>query len=372
LDIFIKLNLAKQSRKKIFMRKIFFLGVLLVLSFTPLESPAIDDGNSTDRISIPYRKGGVKAPSFLTGFTASSSWAQKVVRLSIATGGTGGVYYPYGEGMAKIISKYLLNVVATAEVTQGSIENSKRIGAGKADLAFLMSDIGFDAFHGKGRFREKVPIRSLAVLYTNSMHIVTLEGMGMEKVTDLKGKRVSTGAPESGTEVKALRILRAYGLNPDKDLKRDRLSASESAKALKDKKIDAYFWDGGLPTASVVELAKTPGIRIKLIGHEEAVPKMIAKYGNFYFKTTIPKGTYFSLEKDVVVAGVGNLLICHEKMDETLAYDIIRTLFEHQPELVGSSKVAQDLRLENAVAGSPIPFHPGAIHYYREKGIQVN
>jgi TRAP transporter TAXI family solute receptor len=329
--------MAKQSQKKIFMRRIFFLGFILVLSFT-----------------------------------VSSSWAQKVVHLSIATGGTGSVYYPYGEGMAKVISKYLLNVEATAEVTRGSVDNGMLLRAGKADLAFMMSDVGFDAFHGKGRFTKKVPIRSLAVLYTNLMHIVTFEGMGIEKVTDLKGKRVSTGAPESGTEVKALRILKAYGLNPDKDLKRDKLSASESAGALRDKKIDAYFWDGGLPTASVIELAMTPGIRIKLIGHEDAVPKMIAKYGNFYFKTTIPKGTYFGLEKDVIVAGVGNLLICHEKMDETLAYDIVQTLFDHQPELVGSSKEAQNLRLKTAVAGSPIPFHPGAIRYYREKGIQVN
>lgn len=323
--------------KKIFMRRIFFLGFILVLFFT-----------------------------------VSSSWAQKVVRLSIATGGTGGVYYPYGEGMTKVISKYLLNVEATAEVTRGSVDNGKLIGAGKADLAFMMSDVGFDAFHGKGRFAKKVPIRSLAVLYTNLMHIVTLEGMGIEKVTDLKGKRVSTGAPESGTEVKALRILEAYGLNPNKDLKRDRLSASESAGALRDKKIDAYFWDGGLPTASVVELAMTPGIRIKLIGHEDAVPKMASKYGNFYFQSTIPKGTYFGLEKDVVVAGVGNLLVCHEKMDEKLVHDVIKTLFDHQPELAGSVKEAQNLRLEAAVLGSPIPFHPGANRYYREKGIQVN
>jgi TRAP transporter TAXI family solute receptor len=315
---------------------------------------------------------------FLLGFllvlfsTVSSSWAEKVVRLSIATGNTGGVYYPYGEGMAKVISKYLPNVEATAEATQGSVDNSQLIRAGKADLAFVMSDVGSDAFHGKGRFSEKVPIRSLAVLYTNYMHIVTLEGMGIEKVTDLKGKRVSTGAPKSGTEVKALRILKAYGLNPDKDIKRDRLSASESAGALRDKKIDAYFWDGGLPTASVVELVMTPGIRIKLIGHEDAVPKMIARYGNFYFKTTIPKGTYFGLENDVIVAGVGNLLVCHEKMDEILAHDVIKTLFDHQPELSGSVKEAQNLRSEAAVLGSPIPFHPGAIRYYKEKGIQIN
>jgi hypothetical protein len=203
------------------------------------------------------------------------------------------------------------------------------------------------------------------------MHLVTLEGTGIERVTDLKGKRVSTGAPGSGTEVKALRILRVCGLDPGKDMKRDRLSASESAGALRDKKIDAYFWDGGLPTPSVTELAKTPGIKIKLIEHEDAVSKMISKYGDYYFKTTIPKGTYFGLEKDVIVAGVANLLICHEKMDEKLAYDVIKVLFDHKPELEEAVGEARNLRLETAVAKSPIPFHPGAIRYFKEKGVQV-
>jgi TRAP transporter TAXI family solute receptor len=366
------ITFAKLNRKKILMRRIFLFGFILVLFFTPLESPAINGGDSTDRISISYRKGGIKALSFLTGFTVSSSWAQKVVRLSIATGRTGGVYYPYGRAMAKVISKYLLDVEATAQVTTASVDNCKLIGAGKADLAFVMSDVGAEAFHGRRRFVEKVPIRSLAVLYTNHMHIVTLEGTGIEKVTDLKGKRVSTGAPGSRTEMKALRILKSYGLDPDKDMKRDKLSASESAEALKDRKIDAYFWDGSWPTASVTELAMTPGIKIKLIGHEDAVPKMISKYGNFYFKSTIPKGTYFGLEKDVIVAGVANLLICHEKMDEKLAYGIIRTLFDHKPELVELVREAQHLRLETVAVGSPIPFHPGAIRYFQEKGIQVN
>jgi TRAP transporter TAXI family solute receptor len=155
-------------------------------------------------------------------------------------------------------------------------------------------------------------------------------------------------------------------------MKRDRLSASESAVALKDKKIDAYFWDGGLPTPLVTELAKTPGIKIKLIGHEDAVSKMISKYGDYYFKTTIPKGTYFGLEKDIIVAGVVNLLICHEKMDEKLAHDVINVLFDHKPELEDVVREAKNLRLETAVVGSPIPFHPGAIQYFKEKGIKIH
>ena len=182
-------------------------------------------------------------------FMTSAAWAQKSVRLSIATGGTGGVYYPLGGGMANILSKYIPYLEATAEVTTASVDNCLLVGRGKTELALIMVDVGLDAYQGKGKFKEKIPLRTVAVLYPNNMHVVTLEGKGIEKVTDLKGKRVSTGAPGSGTEVKAERVLEAYGLVPDKDMIRDKLGASESAGALKDRKIDAYFWDGGLPTA---------------------------------------------------------------------------------------------------------------------------
>ena len=155
---------------------------------------------------------------FLFVFSLPSAWAQKTVRLSIATGGTGGVYYPMGGGMANIISKYIPYVEATAEVTTASVDNCRLVGAGKADLAFIMADTGWDAYQGRAKFKEKIPLRTVAVLYPNNMHIVTVEGKGIEKVTDLKGKRVSTGAPGSGTEVMALRVLEAYGLDPDKDM----------------------------------------------------------------------------------------------------------------------------------------------------------
>ncbi len=302
----------------------------------------------------------------------SSVWAQKSVRLSIATGGTGGVYYPLGGGMANILSKYIPYVEATAEVTTASVDNCLLVGGGKSDLALIMADVGWDAYQGKGKFKEKIPLRTVAVLYPNNMHIVTLEGKGIEKVTDLKGKRVSTGAPGSGTEVKALRVLEAYGLDPDKDMTRDKLGASESAGALKDRKIDAYFWDGGLPTASVTDLGATPGIKIKLIGHEDAIPKMREKYGPLYVKGIIPAKTYPGQDVDVSIAVVWNLLICNEKMKESVAYDIVKTLFDHKPELVAVHREARWLSLEPQAAGaSPIPFHPGAIRYFTEKGLKI-
>ncbi len=231
--------------------------------------------------------------------TPSWSLAQTKTRLSIATGGTGGVYYPYGGGMAAVLSRHLPGVEATAEVTAASVDNCKLVAAQKADLGFVMGDTAHDAYAGTGKFKEKLPLRNLAVLYSNFMHIVTLDGKGINTVADLKGKNVSTGAPGSGTEVKALRVLEAYGLNPDKDVTRDRLGATESAGALKDRKIDAYFWDGGLPTASILDVGATPGIKIKLIGQEDAIPKMVAKYGPVYFKGKIPK-------KDLSGGGYGH------------------------------------------------------------------
>jgi TRAP transporter TAXI family solute receptor len=301
----------------------------------------------------------------------STAFAQKQLRLSIATGGTGGVYYPIGGGMANIISKYIPYAEATAEVTSASVDNCLLVGANKADMALIMADTGWDAYSAKGKFKDKLPIRTLAVLYPNNMHLVTLEGKGIEKASDLKGKNVSTGAPGSGTEVKALRVLEAYGLDPDKDMKRDRLGASESAGALKDGKIDAYFWDGGLPTASITDLGATPGIKLKLIDHGDAVPKMKEKYGPLYVKGIIPPKTYPGQEKEIAIAVVSNLLICNEGMKDDVAYDIVKTIFEKKPELIAVHKIATELKLESQADGSPIPFHPGAARYFKEKGIQI-
>jgi len=302
---------------------------------------------------------------------STASAQSKDVKLSIATGGTGGVYYPIGGGMANILSKYIPYAEATAEVTAASVDNCLLVGAKKSDMALIMADTGWDAFQGMGKFKEKLPIVTLAVLYINNMHLVTVEGKGIDKVTDLKGKRVSTGAPGSGTEVKCLRVIEAYGLNPDKDMTRDRLGASESAGALKDGKIDAYFWDGGLPTASVTDLGSTPGVKLKLIAHGDAIPKMTEKYGPLYFKGVIPAKTYPGQSQDVSIARVSNLLICNKDMKEKVAYDIVKTIFDHKPELVAVHKMAEELALEPQVDGSPLPFHPGAAKYFKEKGINL-
>src|SRR5215472_14279913 len=193
---------------------------------------------------------GIAAVALMFG---AASAQQKTI--SIGTGGTGGVYYPIGGALANLISKNMPGVQATAEVTGGSVDNLKLIGSGQSEIGFSMADAALDAFKGQDKFRgNKVALRTLAVLYPNRMHVVTVEGTGIEKLSDLKGKRVSTGSPGSATEVMAFRVIEAAGLDKDKDMKRERLGVAESVNALKDRKIDAFFWVGGLPTAAVTDL----------------------------------------------------------------------------------------------------------------------
>lgn len=316
---------------------------------------------------------GISAGVALAGRPAMTpALAQVSTRLSIATGGTGGVYYPLGGGIAALISKYLRGVEATAEATAASVDNLKLLHTDKVALALTGADIAWEAHSGalKG-LREKVAVRTIAAIFSNYLHVVTLESAGFRTVADLKGKRLSTGAPGSGTEVKALRVLEAYGIAP-KDLRsQDRLSVVESVGALKDQKIDGFFWNGALPTAAILDLAATPGVKIRLLAHADAATKMKDKYGAFYFAGTIPKDTYKGVDADVLVAAETHLLVAHERMSEALAYQITKLLLEHTPELVAVHASARELTLTGAVSGAAVPFHPGAVRYYRERGLTV-
>ena len=299
------------------------------------------------------------------------AWAQSSI--SIGTGGTGGVYYPIGGGMANIISKKIPGVQAGAEVTGGSIDNIKLMYTGRADLGIVQSDAAWDALNGKEKFNGmKVPARALMVLYPSRMHLVTTQATGIRGIGDLKGRRVSTGSAGSGTEVMAFRILDAAGLDRDKDMKRERLGASESVNALKDGKIDAFFFAGGIPTAAITDLAATPGIKLQLVDYDEVVEPMRAKYGPLYTKDVIPSGSYSGQDAPNRMASAWNLLVAHEKLSDDMAYKIVKTLWESRPDLVNVHKEAQNIeiaRQSNDV--SPIPFHPGAIRYFREQGLAL-
>ena len=187
-------------------------------------------------------------------------------------------------------------------------------------------------YKGQDKFTGKpVPVRTLMVLYPNRMHVVTIDGTGITKMADLKGKRVSTGSGGSATEVMAFRVIEAAGLDKDKDMKRERLGVAESVNALKDRKIDAFFWVGGLPTAAVTDLANSPGVKIKMIDHADLVPAMNKKYGNLYIKDMIPQVHLQGHgRRTTTQATVTNLLVAHQSMDDKTAYNIVKTLFDNQ------------------------------------------
>jgi TRAP transporter TAXI family solute receptor len=301
---------------------------------------------------------------------AAAAHAQNI---SIATGGTGGVYYPLGGGMAAVLSKYVPGIQATAEVTGGSVANLQLIGTGKPYLGMTMADATLDAYKGQDKFTGKpVPVRTLMIMYPNRMHVVSIEGTGVTKMADLKGKRVSTGSGGSATEVMAFRVIEAAGLDKDKDMKRERLGVAESVNAIKDRKIDAFFWVGGLPTAAVTDLAATPGVKIRMIDHADLVSAMNRKYGNLYVQDVIPKDTYRGMDHDNKQATVMNLLVAHKDMDDKTAYNIVKAVFDHRDELIRVHKEAENFKLENQKAdASPVPWHPGAVKYFAEKGVKL-
>jgi len=329
----------------------------------------IEDDKKLNRRDFLKLTGIAGAAMALSGPVGVFAQAKK--RISIATGGMGGVYFVIGGGIASILTKYA-GVEAAAEVTAASVDNCKLIAAKKSDIGLIMGDTGYDAYKGLGNFKGKpLPLKTLSVLYPNLMHVVTLDGKGIKNVPDLKGKRVSTGAPGSGTEVKALRVLEAGGIDHTKDIKKDRLGAGESAGALKDGKIDAYFWDGGVPTSSVLDLAASPGVNMMLISHDDLIPAMTGKYGPVYYKSVIPKNVYSGIKYDTNVAAVGNLLMCHKDMDDKLAYDIVKTIFERLKELAAIHKEALNINLKDGGSNKAVPYHAGAAKFFKEKGISV-
>jgi TRAP transporter TAXI family solute receptor len=292
-------------------------------------------------------------------------------RLSIATGGTGGVFFPYGGGIAKIISEQLDNVEATAEVTAASVDNLKFLEQGTSDLAFTMADMAQDAHLGRDVFSDfgTVRVRTLAVLYSSYLHLVARADEGISSLADLRGRVVSTGAAGSGTTVIARRMLRADGLEPGRDIREQSLGVAQSVDALKDGKIDAFFFQGGLPTASILDLVNSPGVTPRLIPTDAPLPKLEQQFGpSLYYREIIPRATY-STDSDIPVTAVAVLLVASETIPEDLAHDITQVLFDKQTELAAIHPQARTLSLATALTGSPIPFHPGAIRFYRERNV---
>jgi TRAP transporter TAXI family solute receptor len=292
-------------------------------------------------------------------------------RLVIVTGGTGGVFFPYGGGLARILTENMPNTEVTAEVTGGSVDNMKLIQAGDADIGLSTVDSAYDAINGADAYADTgpVPAVTLATLYPSFLHVVALAESGITTVPDMAGKRVSVGSAGSSTEIAANRILEAAGLDPMADITRDSLSVAESVAAMKDQKIDAFFWIGGLPTSAVTDLTTTPNLAVNFIDISGYLDAMVEKYGPVYTPFALPADTYAGQTAEVPGVGINNILFVNEDMSSELVTSILTTIFDNLDEVRTVHPEADKLSLESAVVGSSIPFHPAAIAYYTEQGV---
>ncbi|WP_439137070.1 TAXI family TRAP transporter solute-binding subunit [Roseicyclus sp.] len=290
-------------------------------------------------------------------------------QLSIATGGTGGVYFPMGGGLAEIINGKIDGYSATAEVTGASVENMGLVATGDADLAIALADTVQQGYTGTGRFEgNALPmVRGLASLYANMIQIVALEGSGITTLEDLRGKRVSVGAPGSGTEVNAAAILNANGMSYD-DIDEQRLNFNETADALANGDIDAGFWSVGAPTSSILNLATTNSIVMIELSDAEIAAARAAD--PIFAQTTLDAGIYDGVGATTVL-GVPNVLVVSSEMSDDLAYAITSAMFENIEDLRAVHPAANQTTVEFTLAATPIPLHPGAIRYFEEIGTAI-
>lgn len=305
-----------------------------------------------------------------SSLVAMPAIAQSKTRMTIVTGGTGGVFYPYGGGLAKILSEKVANVQATAQVTGGSVDNVKLLAAGDAEIGFSTLDSAYDGLTGAGAYKDgKQDIRVVAVLYDSFMHLCASANAGVAKVGDLKGKRLSVGSAGSSTESIADRILAAAGMDPAKDVGRDNLGVAESANALKDGKVAAFFWIGGVPTAAVRDLATSGQPPIMFLDTSKELVAMQAKYPGLYAPFTLPKTAYAGMSADVAGLGVPNVLIASASAPNDLITLILGGIFDNLADVQGLHPEARKLSLKGAATKVAVPHHPAAEAFYKARGV---
>jgi len=287
--------------------------------------------------------------------------------INILTGGTSGVYYPLGVAIGKIYSDKIPNVKTQVQATKASVENLVLLQQGRGELAFTLGDSLKAAWEGdeEAGFKNKLDkLRTIGAIYPNYIQIVATAESGIRTLDDLKGKSLSVGAPKSGTELNSRAILSAAGMSY-KDLgKVEYLPFAESVDLMKNRQLNATLQSAGLGVASLKDLSTSSPIAVV------SVPKAIVdKIGPPFIAATIPANTYTGQEKDVPTAAVVNYLVTSSKVSDDLAYQMTKLIFESLPELANAHAAGKEIKLETAASGSPIPLHPGAIRYYREKGL---
>ena len=295
--------------------------------------------------------------------------AAKTTFIGIGTGGTGGIYYPYGGGVAEIWSKYVPDVKAVAEVTGASVENVKLAHKGETVIGEVMGDVAEAGYKGTDKFKgKKHDILSMAIMYPNLLQVVTLKSSGITDIEQIKGKKISSGSPGSGTNFMSEAVFKALDIPLD-SYTDSRLSFTETANALRDGTIDVGFWSVGPGTSSILDLATTHDIHI--INFTASQVEKVLAANDTYSGVDLSGGVYRGVDQPVPTIGVWNVMICQSSLETDFVYQLVKALYEHNDYLLKIHPSAAYTTAENAVKYSPIPLHPGTIKYLKEKGIEV-
>jgi len=358
----------KKSKVILFILTILAL-MLAACGASATKAPVATQAAATDAPAVTQAATVTESPVAEPQSCPSTAMsADSATALVIGTGGKGGVFYPLGEGLAKILSANMQGITSTFIETGGSVDNMKFVQSGKVQIGFSTVDTAYDAVLGQAAYAQsgKVPACALAVLYTSYMHIIVREAARIHTVMDMKGRIISVGDSGSSTEGAADRILQAAGLDPQKDITRQNLSIADAATAMTEGKIDGFFWIGGLPTKAISDMLST-GLEVRFVDASEYIKPLSEKYGPVYRVFTLPKDVY-GTDADAPGIGVGNILFVNANMNEDQAYQILKSIFDHLDEFHALHPQAKNLILEDAIVGSSIPFHPGAVRFYKEKG----
>ena len=307
------------------------------------------------------------ATAFAIAVAPGAARAQEFI--NVLTGGTSGVYYPLGVALSKIYGEKVPNVRPTVQATKASVENLQLLQQGKGEIAFTLGDSLDAAWKGDEEAGFKAPLkklRGITAIYPNYIQIVASKDSGIKTLADLKGKRLSVGAPKSGTELNARAVLAAAGMSYKDLSKVEYLPFAESVELMKNRQLDATLQSAGLGVASLRDLATSVEITVV-----EVPAAVVDKAGPPFVKVSIPANTYTGQTAAVPAAAVVNYLATHEGMKEETVYQMTKAIFENLPDLAAAHAAARSIKLESALEGMPLPLHPGAARYFKEKGLKV-
>ncbi|NLH82762.1 MAG: TAXI family TRAP transporter solute-binding subunit [Phyllobacteriaceae bacterium] len=316
----------------------------------------------------------MKARSMLAGlaalaFAATASVSARADEfVTVLSGGTSGVYYPLGAALAKIFGEKIPGARPTVQATKASVENLNLLQQGKGEIAFSLGDSLAAAWKGEEEagFKKKLDkLRGVTAIYSNYIQIVASKDSGIKTLADLKGKRLSVGAPKSGTELNARAILAAAGLSYSDLGKVEYLPFGESVELMKNRQLDATLQSAGLGVSSIRDLASSVDITVV-----EIPQAVVDKAGAPFVATEIPAGTYSKQDTPVPTAAVVNYLVTRADLPDDLVYQMTKAIYENLGELQAAHSAAKGIKLENAKLGMPVPLHPGAAKYFAEKGVK--